>query len=97
MPCTGSAQCGMPANGAKQSDGESPSRVPSHDRCLNDAPAARNHNGPDRTQADFEFCLISTDRGWAVEATAQRLMIESEKARQQGFRYAMHTAAQGCR
>ena len=43
---------------------------PSYARCLADAPGARNHEGKDRSAADFNFCLISIDRGWSVEATA---------------------------
>jgi hypothetical protein len=65
---------------------------PSYQRCLKDAPPARNHNGKDRSAADFRFCLISIDRGWAVEAVANRLMIESDKAREKGFNYALYTA-----
>jgi len=56
---------------------------PSYARCLADAPSARNHEGKDRSAADFNFCLISIDRGWSVEATANQLMAESEKAKRQ--------------
>lgn len=65
---------------------------PSYARCLADAPCARNHDGKDRSAADFNFCLISIDRGWSVEATTNQLMAESEKARSAGFNYAMFTA-----
>jgi hypothetical protein len=65
---------------------------PSYARCLADAPGAKNHEGKDRSAADFTFCLISIDRGWSVEATANQLMAESEKARSAGFNYAMFTA-----
>lgn len=69
-----------------------PRRWPSYQRCLVDSPKARNHDGPDRSHADFEFCLFAIDRGWTVEATAQKLIIESEKAERKGYRYALHTA-----
>jgi RepB DNA-primase N-terminal domain len=65
---------------------------PSYARCLADAPAAKNHEGKDRSAADFEFCLISIDRGWSAEATANQLMAESEKAKSVGYNYALFTA-----
>lgn len=65
---------------------------PSYARCLADAPAAKNHEGKDRSAADFEFCLISLDRGWSIEATTEQLLVESEKARSVGRRYALYTA-----
>jgi RepB DNA-primase N-terminal domain len=65
---------------------------PSYSRCLADAPNARNHEGKDRSAADFEFCLISIDRGWSVEATANQLMAASEKAKAVGYNYALFTA-----
>ena len=65
---------------------------PSYARCLADAPGARNHEGKDRSAADFNFCLISIDRGWSVEATADQLMAESEKAKSTGYNYALFTA-----
>jgi hypothetical protein len=55
---------------------------PSYARCLADAPGAKNHEGKDRSAADFNFCLISIDRGWSVEATANQLMAESERRSQ---------------
>lgn len=65
---------------------------PSYARCLADAPCARNHDGKDRSAADFNFCLISIDRGWSVEATANQLMADSEKAKSTGYNYALFTA-----
>jgi RepB DNA-primase from phage plasmid len=65
---------------------------PSYARCLADAPGARNHEGKDRSAADFNFCLTSIDRGWSVEATANQLMAESEKAKSTGYNYALFTA-----
>jgi hypothetical protein len=65
---------------------------PSYARCLADAPSARNHEGKDRSAADFNFCLISIDRGWSVEATAIQLMADSEKAKSVGYNYALFTA-----
>jgi hypothetical protein len=65
---------------------------PSYERCLADAPDAKNHEGKDRSAADFNFCLISIDRGCSVEATANQLMAESEKAKSAGYNYALFTA-----
>jgi hypothetical protein len=65
---------------------------PSYARCLADAPSARNHEGKDRSAADFNFCLIAIDRGWSVEATANQLMAESEKAKSTGYSYALFTS-----
>jgi hypothetical protein len=65
---------------------------PSYARCLSDAPRARNHEGKDRSAADFNFCLISIDRGWSVKATADQLMTQSGKARIMGYNYALFTA-----
>ena len=65
---------------------------PSYARCLADAPGARNHEGKDRSAADFNFCLISIDRGWSVESVANQLMAESEKAKSTGYNYALFTA-----
>jgi DNA primase RepB-like protein len=65
---------------------------PSYARCLADAPGAKNHEGKDRSAADFNFCLISIDRGWSIEATANQLMHESEKAKSTGYSYALFTA-----
>jgi len=65
---------------------------PSYARCLADSSRAKNHEGKDRSAADFNFCLISIDRGWSVEATANQLMSESEKAKSTGYKYALFTA-----
>jgi len=65
---------------------------PSYARCLTDAPSAKRHEGRDRSAADFNFCLISIDRGWTVEATANQLMVVSEKAKATGYNYALFTA-----
>ena len=65
---------------------------PSYARCLADASGAKNHEGKDRSAADFNFCLISIDRGWSVESTANQLMVESEKAKSTGYSYALFTA-----
>ena len=48
------------------------------------AGASRNHsgNGPDRSMADFTWCMTAIDWGWPIEETATKLPEVSEKARE---------------
>jgi hypothetical protein len=48
------------------------------------AGAPRNHsgNGPDRSMADFTWCMTAIDWGWPIEETAAKLPEVSEKARE---------------
>jgi hypothetical protein len=46
---------------------------PSYARCLQDAPQ-RDGGRPDRSRADYTFCLLAIDWEWSVEETAARLM-----------------------
>jgi hypothetical protein len=48
------------------------------------AGAPRNHsgNGPDRSMADFTWCMTAIDWGWPIEETAIKLPEVSEKARE---------------
>ncbi len=64
---------------------------PSYQRCLQNAPPARSGDRPDVSRADFTFCLLAIDWGWGIEETAARLMEESNKAREEGERYALRT------
>jgi RepB DNA-primase from phage plasmid len=75
------------ASGSRQSK-----EWPSYQRALERAPAARNHKGPDRSMADFVWCMTSIDWGFGVEATAEKLLEESGKARDRGRDYALQTA-----
>jgi hypothetical protein len=65
---------------------------PSYQRCIEGAPATHGNTGPDRSRGDFTWCMIAIDWGWSIEETADRLMAESSKARQNGQRYALRTA-----
>ncbi len=69
-----------------------PAAWPSYQRCLQNAPPAREGDRPDVSRADFTFCLIAIDWGWSVEDTARRLMEESRKAEENGEAYAFRTA-----
>ena len=64
---------------------------PSYQRCLDDAPPAQHHKGPDRSWADFIWCMTAIDWNFSVEATAARLMEESARAREKGKDYALVT------
>jgi hypothetical protein len=64
---------------------------PSYQHCL-EHPKAQKDGRPDRSKADFTFCLLAIAWGWSVEETADRLMQESEKAQENGEEYASRTA-----
>lgn len=64
---------------------------PSYARCLEGAPIGSSGN-PKRTSADFTWCKIALSWGHTVEATAERLMLESTKAQENGEAYALKTA-----
>jgi hypothetical protein len=64
---------------------------PSYQRCLQNAPPARNGGHPDVSRADFTWCLIALDWGFSEEDTAARLMEESRKAQESGEAYAQRT------
>src|SRR5262249_10255562 len=65
---------------------------PSYQRCVDNAPLAREGGRRDISRADFTFCLLAIDWGWTVEETAVRLMQESGKAQENGEAYALRTA-----
>lgn len=64
---------------------------PSYPRCLCNAPPAHGTNRPDRSRADFTFCLLAIDWGRSIAETAERLAQLSPKARQNGESYAWRT------
>ncbi len=64
---------------------------PNYQRCLEGAPK-REGRRPDRSRADYTFCLLAIDWGWTVEETAARLLQESGKAQENGEAYALRTA-----
>jgi hypothetical protein len=65
---------------------------PSYQRCVQGAPPARGGGRPDISRADFTFALLALDWGWGIEETAERLMQESSKAKENGETYALRTA-----
>ena len=65
---------------------------PDYERCLQGAPINHGGSDHDRSRADFTFCLLAIDWGLGVQETAMRLMEVSEKAQENGERYAIRTA-----
>jgi hypothetical protein len=65
---------------------------PSYARSLDGAPFNSEENGPDRSRADFVWCMTAITWGFGVVDTAERLMEESTKAQANGRDYAKLTA-----
>jgi hypothetical protein len=65
---------------------------PSYERALERAPLDSEGQGPDRSRADFAWCMTAIAWGFGIDATAERLIQESSKARTNGKRYAETTA-----
>lgn len=55
---------------------------PDYARSLAGAPPSLQGNGPDRSMADFTWCMTAIDWGWSIEDTAAKLPDVSEKARE---------------
>ncbi|MGB6687968.1 MAG: DNA-primase RepB domain-containing protein [Terracidiphilus sp.] len=55
---------------------------PDYARSLAGAPPTLQGSGPDRSMADFAWCMTAIDWGWSIEATAAKLVEVSEKARE---------------
>jgi hypothetical protein len=53
---------------------------PDYARSLAGAPPSLQGNGPDRSMADFTWCMTAIDWGWSIEDTAAKLPEVSEKA-----------------
>jgi len=67
---------------------------PSYALCLDKAPRNRDGGGPDRSRADYVWCMIAISWGHGVDDTAAHLLQESRKAREEGPSYAMQTTRQ---
>ena len=65
---------------------------PSYAKALDGAPLNRDGDGPDRSRADFVWCMTAITWGFGVKETGERLMEESSKAREYGRAYADLTA-----
>jgi hypothetical protein len=69
---------------------------PDYERCVTGAPPNKEGSGPDRSMADFFWCMMAAQRGWSIEETASKLMEVSaraqERARLRDEGYALITA-----
>jgi RepB DNA-primase from phage plasmid len=65
---------------------------PSYAHALDGAPLDSEGHGPDRSRADFVWCMTASTWGFGVEEIAERLIEESSKARAAGKNYAELTA-----
>jgi hypothetical protein len=65
---------------------------PSYAQALDGAPPDSEGQGPDRSRADFVWCMTAITWGHTIEAVAERLIAESSKARSAGKGYAAKTA-----
>ena len=68
---------------------------PDYELCVKGAPFARE-GGPDRSKADFTWCMMAAQRGHSIEDVAARLLEVSSKAQENARRhdegYALVTA-----
>jgi hypothetical protein len=55
---------------------------PDYQRCVAGAPPAKEGAGPDRSLADFVWCMMAAQRGWSIEETANKLLEVSAKAQE---------------
>ena len=65
---------------------------PSYAHALDGAPLDSEGRGPDRSRADFVWCMTAITWGFGIDETAERLIAESTKARANGKGYAVLTA-----
>jgi hypothetical protein len=55
---------------------------PSYDKALAGAPRSPEGPGPDRSRADYFWCMLAAQRGWSIEETAAELLRVSQKAQE---------------
>jgi hypothetical protein len=65
---------------------------PVYQRCVLGAPMNHSKSGPDISRADFFWAMMAAQRGHGVEDITAKLMELSEKAKENGPRYAQITA-----
>jgi hypothetical protein len=66
----------------KHSRSESERAWPDYQRCVDGAPPAKEGDGPDRSIADFFWCIMAAQRGWSIEETANKLLEVSARAQE---------------
>lgn len=69
---------------------------PDYQRCVTGAPPNKKGDGPDRSMADFLWCMMAAQRGCSIEETTNKLLEVSaraqERARLRDEGYALITA-----
>jgi hypothetical protein len=55
---------------------------PDYERTLTGAPPNKDGSGPDRSMADFFWCMMAVQRGWSIEETAHKLVEVSARAQE---------------
>lgn len=80
-----------PAVASRTNTAPRTSKWPSYARCLEGAPVGASGHAK-RTSADFVWCKIALSWGHGIEDTAARLLLESDKAKENGEAYARQTA-----
>jgi hypothetical protein len=81
-------------------DGRPPNAWPDYQRCVEGAPQARAHDGPDYSRADFTWAKIALEKfRWIQqpEKVVEELLGRSPKAQEQGIEYARLTVASAIR
>jgi hypothetical protein len=66
----------------KHSAAEGEGTWPDYERCVTGAPPSKEGDCPDRSMADFFWCMMAAQRGWGIEETANKLMEVSAKAQE---------------
>jgi hypothetical protein len=47
---------------------------PDYERCVAGPPPLKEGDGPDRSMADFFWCMLAAQRGWSIEETPSKLL-----------------------
>jgi len=55
---------------------------PDYERCVAGAPPNQEGTGPDRSMADFFWCMMASQRGWSIEEMASKLLEVSGRAQE---------------
>jgi hypothetical protein len=53
---------------------------PDYERCVAGAPPNQEGTGPDRSMADFFWCMMAAQRGWSIDEVANKLLEVSARA-----------------
>ena len=55
---------------------------PDYERCVAGAPPSKEGDGPDRSMADFFWCMMAAQIRWSIHETASKLLEVSVKAQE---------------